>query len=147
MSSRRQANHDRRSYVDLSSPLFDLRNMATQGRPSFTDRQPLPLRRLPDPEILMGARQEYYYMLGECTCIVTDEGGTYPWRLSIAHPRRYPLWDEICECRYRLLPAELTMALILPPPSEYVNVHENCFQLVQIPLPDTTATVERSPLP
>ena len=121
--------------ICFKGPLLNVKSLVNQGRPSFTDREPLPLKRLPDPDILMGARQEYYYMLGECSVIVTDEGGTYPWRLSIAHPGRYPMWDEIAEARYRMLPADLTMALILPPLDRYINANANCFQLVQIPLP------------
>jgi hypothetical protein len=35
--------------------------------------------------------------------------------------------------RYDLLPANITMALIFPPPEEYVNMHPNCFHLHQIP--------------
>lgn len=54
------------------------------------------------------------------------------WHLSIAHPRRYPTWDEIADVRYELCPAEITMALLLPPPDEYVNEHEHCFHLWQI---------------
>ena len=34
--------------------------------------------------------------------------------------------------RYELVPAEVTMALLLPPPDEYVNAHEHCFHLWQI---------------
>jgi hypothetical protein len=46
---------------------------------------------------------------------------------------RYPTWDEIKEARYKYLPAEITVALILPPLGEYVNVHPNCFHLYEIP--------------
>ena len=54
------------------------------------------------------------------------------WHISIAHPDRYPTWDEISECRYRLVPGTVTMAMILPPRNQYVNLHENCFHLHQI---------------
>jgi len=62
--------------------------------------------------------------------IVTREFGN--WHLSIAHPLRYPTWDEIAEARYRILPDGVTMALLLPPRAEYVNVNPNCFQLFQV---------------
>jgi hypothetical protein len=37
------------------------------------------------------------------------------------------------DVRYALIPDEATMALLLPPQSEYVNVHEFCLQLYEIP--------------
>lgn len=67
------------------------------------------------------------------------------WHRSISHrrsvvsargvhlPGRYPTWDEIKEARYELLPDNCYMAMILPPKSEYVNLHETCFHLYQIP--------------
>lgn len=54
------------------------------------------------------------------------------WHLSISHLHRYPGWDEIADVRYELVPGEVTMALLLPPPGEYVNVHDFCFHLWQI---------------
>jgi hypothetical protein len=70
------------------------------------------------------------YRLGACSVIVTREFGY--WHISIAHPGRYPSWDEIAEARYRLIPDNFTMALLLPPRAEYVNMHPNCFQLVEV---------------
>jgi len=52
--------------------------------------------------------------------------------LSIAHDDRYPTWDEVRDIRYLLVPAEHAMAMLLPPPDQYVNVHENCFQLIEV---------------
>lgn len=54
------------------------------------------------------------------------------WHLSISHPLRYPRWDEIKEARYDLVPNDVTMAMILPPQEQYVNVHPNCFHLHEI---------------
>lgn len=54
------------------------------------------------------------------------------WHLSIAHPRRYPSWDEITEARYRFVPDGAMMAMFLPPRGEYVNAHRNCFHLYEI---------------
>ena len=54
------------------------------------------------------------------------------WHVSIAHPSRYPTWDEIKAARYELVPKNITMAMILPPPDEYVNLHGNCFHLHEI---------------
>jgi hypothetical protein len=60
------------------------------------------------------------------------------WHLSISHAghngklTRYPTWDEIADARYRLLPDPVTMALILPPPGEYVALHDTTFHLHEI---------------
>lgn len=56
----------------------------------------------------------------------------YRWHLSISHPDRYPTWDEIKAARYRFVPKEITMAMLLPPPDEYVNIDSNCFHLHQL---------------
>lgn len=45
---------------------------------------------------------------------------------------RYPSWDEIAHARYELLPEHLTFAMVLPPPSEYVAVHDTTFHLHEI---------------
>jgi hypothetical protein len=70
------------------------------------------------------------YRLGGCTVIVSREWDR--WHLSIAHPHRYPTWDEIARARYRLLPGEITAAMVLPPLEHYVNLHKNCFQILEI---------------
>jgi len=54
------------------------------------------------------------------------------WHLSISHPTRYPTWDDIKAARYDLLPDECTMAMLLPPSGEYINVHPNCFHLHEV---------------
>jgi hypothetical protein len=59
-------------------------------------------------------------------------GGFLRWHLSISHPSRYPTWDEIRDARYALLPDDVTMAMLLPPQREYVNLHKNCFHLHEI---------------
>lgn len=47
-------------------------------------------------------------------------------------PGRYPTWDEIRDARYDLLPDDLTMAMLLPPKAEYVNLHPTTFHLMEI---------------
>jgi len=54
------------------------------------------------------------------------------WHLSISHPTRYPVWNEIRDARYELVPDACTMAMLLPPKAEYVALHPNCFHLHQI---------------
>ena len=62
------------------------------------------------------------------------------WHLSISHrtnemrprPKRYPTWDEIADARYRFVPDEVTMAMLLPPRDQYVNLHATTFHLHEI---------------
>ena len=78
------------------------------------------------------------YAMGQIRIIVGIEAGL--WHLSISHPKRYPTWDEIKKARYELLPHDITVAMLLPPPNEYVNIHENCFHLWEIEDPRKKAT-------
>jgi len=74
---------------------------------------------------------------GHLTVIGREPQG---WHLSISHrtneirpkPGRYPTWDEIADARYQFVPNEVTMAMVLPPREEYVNVHSTTFHLHQI---------------
>jgi hypothetical protein len=108
-------------------------------RPSFESAKPLRLVEVPPhPRTargLINPLNSYLreYRLGECSVIVTKELGR--WHLSIAHPERYPTWDEIAEARYRILPESITVAMLLPPRSEYVNLHNHCFQMHEIDKP------------
>lgn len=54
------------------------------------------------------------------------------WHLSISCEYRYPTWEEIKGARYEFVPDEVTMAMLLPPQAEYVNIHHNCFHLHEI---------------
>lgn len=70
------------------------------------------------------------YLMGECSIIVTKEYGH--WHMSIARPNRLPSWDEVSEARYRLIPDAVTMAMILPPKADYINLHSFCLQMIEI---------------
>lgn len=70
------------------------------------------------------------YRLGSCRIIVSLDGGG--WHLSISREDKLPTWDEVSRARYELLPDEATMAMFLPPRSEYVNLHEYCFHLYEV---------------
>lgn len=67
------------------------------------------------------------------------------WHLSISHrrsvvdpftgrpvPGRIPTWEEIRDARYDLVPDDVTMAMLLPPSSEYVNVHVTTMHLHEV---------------
>lgn len=71
------------------------------------------------------------FRFGACRVIVSQQRAG--WHLSISRPDRLPSWEEIRDARYALVPDSATMALLLPPRSEYVNVHEFCMQLYEIP--------------
>ena len=58
--------------------------------------------------------------------------GALQWHLRISHPYRYPTWEEIKAARYDHIPDEATMAMLLPPKSQWVNIHNNCFHLHEI---------------
>ena len=74
-----------------------------------------------------------WYQWGNVNVFVENDGGKYGWHLSISTPHRNPTWEEIKEARYDFLPHDVTMAMIFPPTKEYVNIHEFCFHLYQIP--------------
>lgn len=81
---------------------------------------------------------------GHLSAFVTKEpsgpGGCTEWHMSISHrtndhppqPGRYPTWDEIAHARYELLPADLPFAMMLPPKSEYVALHDTTFHLHEV---------------
>jgi hypothetical protein len=71
------------------------------------------------------------FTLGPCRILVSKQA--VGWHLSISRPDRLPSWEEIRDARYALIPDEVTMAALLPPRAEYVNVHEFCMQLYQVP--------------
>ena len=67
------------------------------------------------------------------------------WHLSMSHrsnhllsvlgkpnPGRLPMWEEIKEARYRFCPDDVYMAQILPPKSEYINLHPTTIHLHEV---------------
>jgi hypothetical protein len=79
-----------------------------------------------------------WYSWGDCNVFVGQEpvvGDPWPksWHMSISTPHRNPTWEEIKQARYYLIPHDVTMAMILPPTDQYVNIHNFCFHLHQIP--------------
>ena len=79
----------------------------------------------------VGFPGQRWYSWGDCRVMAgVDPDGAY--HLSISCPSRYPTWEEIKQARYDLCPADIHMAMILPPKTDYVNIHDNCFHLHQI---------------
>lgn len=115
--------------------------------------QTTPWRQMPggptvDLLLSIGAQHVVVYQRevedGHLSAFVTREpsgpGGKVEWHLSISHrtnehpPQagRYPTWDEIAHARYELLPGDLTFAMMLPPRSQYVAVHDTTFHLHEV---------------
>jgi hypothetical protein len=71
------------------------------------------------------------FFMGRCRIIVAQ--GPAGWHLSISKPDKLPTWEEVRDARYALIPDKATMALLLPPSAEYVNVQEFTLHLHEIP--------------
>ena len=61
------------------------------------------------PEDILGC----YAVNGFLQVFVTRDNGLL--HMSVAHPRRYPTWDELRDLRYELLPDDKTFGMLLPP--------------------------------
>lgn len=61
------------------------------------------------------------------------------WHLSVSfrdrkgNLTRYPSWDELAHARYELLPHDIDVVMHLPPPADYVALHDTTFHLHQHP--------------
>ncbi len=96
--------------------------------------------------LIEGAIDPMAWTMGECSVFTSREPmgfqtsiierpppQPYRWHMSIAHPERYPTWDEMVHAREYLLPLELVFAQIFPADwDEYVNIHPNCFHLWEV---------------
>jgi len=73
---------------------------------------------------------------GLLTCLVGDEPEGWHLSISFADKRgrgsRYPRWDEIADARYQLLPPDLEVVMHLPPPEDYVALHDTTFHLHEL---------------
>jgi len=83
--------------------------------------------RVPAPANVKHAQ---WWAMRECRVAVAVEFGK--WHMSISCPDRDPTWDEIATARYRLIPDKVTMAMLLPPMKQYVNLHHHVFHLHEI---------------
>lgn len=79
-----------------------------------------------DTEKILFGEDVACYKIADCYAYRTVDGGLL--HISISHKKRLPTWDEVKEAR-TLAPDNMTMAMILPPESEYVNIHNFCFHL------------------
>ena len=75
------------------------------------------------------------------------------WHLSVSHarwerkgrpvPGRYPTWDELADARYALMPTDIDVVMHLPPPDEYVSVHDTTFHLHEHPPLDQVEAIKK----
>lgn len=73
---------------------------------------------------------------GQFHVIVSIDDGL--WHMSISHPRRDLSYEELKTARYRFVPHSVNMAMLFPPPEQFVNFHEHCFQFWEVPVDPTT---------
>jgi len=74
------------------------------------------------------------YKKGVCQIIVSPPSGNYGWHMSISCPFRDPIWQEIRDAWYNLIPDAKNMngAMFFPPTYEYVNIHKYCFHIHEV---------------
>lgn len=108
--------------------------MLNNSRPSMLIRPKPNWKEIRSPVVSVRA-----FRWGYLTVLVGQEPAG--WHISVAHPHRYPTWEEIKAARYDHVPDNVTMAMLLPPSEEFVNIHENCFHLYQIPNDVATVTL------
>lgn len=84
---------------------------------------------------------------GHLTALVDHElsegpdGDRWLWHVSISHrtnthppkPGRYPSWDELVAARFLFMPAGAQVIMCLPPRDQWVNEHDTCFHLWELP--------------
>jgi len=73
------------------------------------------------------------YKAGKITIFLSRNPVTQAYHLSLAHPDRYPTWDEVAYVRYALIPDDAFMVMALPSQKDYINFHNFCFQMHEIP--------------
>lgn len=73
---------------------------------------------------------------GHLRAIHTLDNGLHHLSVSFVSWRgaasRYPTWDELAYARYLLMPDDITVVMMLPPPTEYVAVHDTTFHLHEL---------------
>lgn len=89
----------------------------------------------PDDPVVIAWGRWYERRVGDgllLCCVALEPQG---WHLSISfrdhrgQHSRYPRWDEIADARYKLVSSEVTMGMVLPPPEDYVALHDTTFHL------------------
>lgn len=58
-----------------------------------------------------------------------ESGQPTELHIAVSRPDRDPTWDELKAVRYAFWPLSAEIVQFLPPPEEYVNVHQHCFHM------------------
>ncbi len=76
------------------------------------------------------------YNRGVCKILVSPPSGKFGWHMSISAGNRDPIWEEIRDAWYDLVPgaSERNGAMFFPPLDEYVDVCDHCFHIHEVPL-------------
>lgn len=76
------------------------------------------------------------YKKGVCKILISPPHGNAGWHLSISTGYRDPIWEEIRDAWYDLVPDahKRNAAIFFPPKDEYVNVQKYCFHVHEVPL-------------
>lgn len=97
---------------------------------AFDKAHNFPIMRVDDNEvagqinqrlILAGRIPLQFYKMGKLRIMYSSASADEPEFLSVAHPDRYPTWDEMVWVRYKLCSPDADMAMILPKLAEYEN--------------------------
>lgn len=74
------------------------------------------------------------YRMGPSLIFISPpcEGNHNRWHLSISRRDHLPSWDEVAKARYELLPSDLDFCMMLPKAEKYINIHQYCFQVLQV---------------
>ncbi len=77
-----------------------------------------------------------FYKRGVCKILISPPFGKLGWHMSISCADRDPLWDEIRDAWYDLVPnaGERNGAMFFPPEEEYVNLDKRCFPIHEVSL-------------
>jgi len=104
------------------------------GHTGNTKLPPIVERRMRYPLALTLEPGTKAYMMGQCSILSAPPFAGVGWHLSIAHPNRYPTWDEIAKAWYETIPDADTRraCMVLPRRDEYVNIHTFCFQVHEL---------------
>lgn len=71
--------------------------------------------------------------------VLVAKEGEAGWHISMSHvnrngdPGRYPTWDELADAKERFTPDDVAMGMVCPRKTDYVNMHDTCLHLWQLP--------------
>jgi hypothetical protein len=108
------------------------------GAPLTRQRSPWEKDPAGDVNIMGTLAYCYRRRVGDGTLVALVALEPPGWHLSVSFRShrgeltRYPSWDELAHARYVLLPADVTVGMILPPVDEYVALHDTTFHLHEI---------------